>query len=191
MQIAKELPEELDVTNPLHIEWIKSSRDPLIWHEAAVAALAYMGDKHGFLPWLVEQPELDRATAGWLFLWCAGERYLSGQKDGFYAKIPDDRVLELTKAICWRSENGEFGSARAGLDTSFEETREKCLELISNGQISDGVVAPRTLLSKPFQSQNGIGKYFVSDGMLVNSSFMSGLLGWACPLKVKKAILAR
>ena len=38
-----------------HAAWVKAQRDPALWHQAAMAALAYRGDHHGFLPWLLER----------------------------------------------------------------------------------------------------------------------------------------
>ena len=63
----RDAPEEIDMSEAGHVAWVKAQRDPALWHQAAMAALAYRGDDHGFLHWLLEQPEMDRATAGWIF----------------------------------------------------------------------------------------------------------------------------
>jgi hypothetical protein len=39
-------PEELDVTDLADVRWIMECGDPAIWHQAAMAALAYRGDPH-------------------------------------------------------------------------------------------------------------------------------------------------
>ena len=49
--------DELNMRDPEHIEWVKSQRDPELWHACAIAVL---GDSRGFLIWLFDQPEVDR-----------------------------------------------------------------------------------------------------------------------------------
>ena len=55
--------DELSTHNREHVDWVKSQRDPELWHVFATA-LVVSGDPHGFLVWLFDQPETDRATAG-------------------------------------------------------------------------------------------------------------------------------
>jgi hypothetical protein len=35
--------------DPQHVEWVKSQRDPELWHTAAIALVDYRGDPRGFL----------------------------------------------------------------------------------------------------------------------------------------------
>jgi hypothetical protein len=60
--------EELNMRDQEHVDWVKSQRDPELWHAAAIAIVNTVGDPHGFLVWLADQPETDRATAGYFFL---------------------------------------------------------------------------------------------------------------------------
>jgi hypothetical protein len=71
------------MTDARHDNWVRASNDPAIWHEAAIAVFLYLGDRHGFQPWLVRQPDIDRATAGWLFLSRRGSDYLAACVRGF------------------------------------------------------------------------------------------------------------
>ena len=46
----EQVPEEIDLADAAHVAWVKSQRDPALWHQAAMAALAYRGDDYDFLP---------------------------------------------------------------------------------------------------------------------------------------------
>ena len=72
--------DELNMCDADHDGWVKSQRDPELWHAAAMAIVNTVGDPHGFLVWLADQPEMDRATAGYVFL-AYGSSYLRGQTD--------------------------------------------------------------------------------------------------------------
>src|SRR5262245_37995091 len=96
--------EEIDMTEAEHVAWVRAQRDPALWHQAAMAALAYRGDRHGFLHWLLEQPEMDRATAGWIFLWAEGSRYLRGKTDFPLNHISSEDMMALFRSLCARSE---------------------------------------------------------------------------------------
>lgn len=54
--------EEIDVAEEAHVAWIRSQRDASLWHQATIAALAHRSDPHDFIPWVLTQPELDRAS---------------------------------------------------------------------------------------------------------------------------------
>ena len=49
--------DELNMRDPEHVAWVKSRRDPELWHAAAIAVLVYLGDPRGFIVWLLDQPE--------------------------------------------------------------------------------------------------------------------------------------
>ena len=85
--------EEIDVAEEAHVAWIRSQRDASLWHQATMAALAHRSDPHDFIPWVLTQPELDRATAGWLFLWSEGSRYLRGERDFPHYNVSSERML--------------------------------------------------------------------------------------------------
>ncbi len=68
--------DELNMCDAEHVGWVKSQRDPELWHVAAMAIVNTVGDPHGFLVWLADQPETDRATAGYFFLGVFGADYL-------------------------------------------------------------------------------------------------------------------
>src|SRR4030095_6208397 len=71
--------DELNMCDAEHVGWVKSQRDPELWHAAAIAIVNTVGDPNGFLVWLADQPETDRATAGYFFLGVFGVDYLRGQ----------------------------------------------------------------------------------------------------------------
>ena len=100
--------DELDIAEADHAAWVKAQRDPALWHQAAMAVLAYRDDDHGFLPWLLQQPEMDRATAGWIFLWPEGSLYLRGETDFPLNHISSEGMVALFRALCERSESTGF-----------------------------------------------------------------------------------
>ena len=63
-----EYPNELSVLRREDVDWIKSCGNPLVWHDAALSCILFLGDEHGLVPWLCEQSGLDRTTAVCLFL---------------------------------------------------------------------------------------------------------------------------
>jgi hypothetical protein len=73
--------EEIDMSEADHIAWVRAQRGPALWHQAAMAALAYRGDYYGFLHCLLEQPEMDRATAAGFSCGRKGSRCLRGVTD--------------------------------------------------------------------------------------------------------------
>lgn len=169
---SKSLPTELEISDAADVEWVKSRNDPAIWHEAAIAALAYRGDKHDFLPWLIQQPTMDRATAGWLFFWLQGSEYLQGKKDSFWAKIHDPDVVALLKDLCERSERIAFIEDRIGLDGGFEKERQACLAVIRDGLVAPDIVVPNAIIAKAFAARSGPAPYEVHDGTLLSLDFL-------------------
>src|SRR5437868_8697268 len=101
--MSEETPEEIDMAEAAGVAWVKAQRDPALWHEAAMAALAYRGDAHGFLDWLIAQPDMDRATAGWMFLWPEGSLYLRGETDFPLDHVSSAKMVALFRALCERS----------------------------------------------------------------------------------------
>lgn len=145
--------EQLDLTVGEHVAWLKSVRDPELWHVACQASLAYTDDPHGFVPWVVEQRELDRSTAGWIFLWLEGSLYLKGKSHFYHSFSGDAYILEVLNKLAERSETAGFISDRIGLedrDEGFETERQKCLKIISAGEQSSDRIVPHTLLNKRY-----------------------------------------
>ncbi|MGH0001688.1 hypothetical protein ACQU0X_16585 [Pseudovibrio ascidiaceicola] len=171
-----EQPFELNLDQAEDVEWIMSQNDPALWHEAAVAALAYVGDKHGFLFWLIKQNRMDRATAAHLFFWLEGSEYLRGKISSFYAAIGDQEVVELLKKICERSETIGFEENNLGLLKSFENERQNCLTVVASGNVKSGVVVPTMLISEPFEPETESGDYFIDDGLLLNKAALLAML---------------
>jgi hypothetical protein len=157
---------ELDITNGNDVLRIKGRREPALWHIAAIAAIAYKGDPHSFLPWLIEQPETDRATAGWIFLWNEGSRFLKGETD-FNLNSGVRDLADVLRAICVRSEDRGFENDILGLDSDFEAERLKCLSVIENGNAISSIVAPIALLAQPFDQPACDDRFTVDDGMIV------------------------
>ncbi len=158
---------KIDIASKNGVAKVQSSRDPILWHLATMAALAYRGDKHGFLQWVLQQPETDRATAGWIFLWAEGSRFLRGQTDFSLEHVSSTGMLELFHAVCERSEAAGFSSDKLGLDWDFEGERLKCLEVIANDELAPGIVAPRALLSRPFDPPLADDRFTFDDGIIL------------------------
>jgi len=166
------LPQELDMSEPRDVAWVKARNDPEIWHQAAIATIAYLGDKHGFLPWLVQQPAMDRATAAWLLLNFEAPRYLRGEDYSFWARIHDDDVRSLFNALCDRSERIGFSKDDLGLPPAIEPQRQACLDVHAKGEVAAGMTFPFAILGKPFKAPRLDTSYQVHDGILVSSAFL-------------------
>ena len=168
MTDANALPDAIDMSSADGVAFVKAKNDPALWHEAAVATYSFVGDHHDFLPWLVQQPSMDRATAGWLLLSIEGSRFLRGETSRFYSRIPDDKVVNLLSALCERSERIGFQENCAGVEEGFEEERRACLGVIAKGQVAPGILAPHAIVNKPFIVARSTSAYLVDDGVLVN-----------------------
>lgn len=161
--------DEIDMAEAADVARVKAARDPALWHEAAMAALAHRGDPHGFLPWLVEQPELDRATAGWIFLWAEGSRYLRGDTRFPFDHCADEAMVALFAALCARSERSGFGGDDIGLDRDFEAEREACLAVIAGGAVTAGITVPHAIIGTPFAPPRDNSRYTLDDGIILVS----------------------
>lgn len=163
-------PEAIDMSEEADVAWVRAQRDPELWHEATVAALAYRDDHYGFLRWVLLQPETDRATAGWIFLWAEGSRYLRGETDFPLNHLTSDEMLDLFRAICERSEGLGFASDSLGLDRDFEEERVACLAIIEDGEVASGITPPVALLRKPFKPPHKQSRFMLNDGIILVGS---------------------
>jgi hypothetical protein len=162
--------KQIDVAKPKAVAKIQSLRDPTLWHQAAMAALAYRGDRHGFLHWALQQPEIDRSTAGWIFLWSEGSRYLRGETKFPLENMASEGVVDLLRAVCTRSEGMGFAGDELGLDHEFEAERLECLNVIANGKVAPGIVAPINLLSRPFPPRRQDDRFALIDGIIFPGS---------------------
>lgn len=160
-------PEELDMAEEKDVAWVQAQRDPALWHLATMAALAYRGDHYGFLNWVLQQPETDRATAGWIFLWAEGSRYLRGKTDFPLNHLRSEAMLDLFRAICDRSQRIGFTTDALGLDQDFEPERVSCLSVIENGEVAAGIVPPVALLTKPFDRPRSDKRFMLDDGIIL------------------------
>jgi len=160
---------EIDVAEEDHVAWIRNQRDPSLWHHAAMAALAYRSDPHGLVPWIIAQPELDRATAGWLFLWPEGSRYLRGERSFLLDHVSSEGMLAIFRAVCERSAGVGFANDSIGLDPDFEAERLRALDVVARGQVAAGLIAPRALLDRPFPRERPDKRFDLDDGLLLLS----------------------
>ncbi len=95
--------DDLNMCDREHVEWVKSQRDPELWHAAAMAVVNTLGDPCGFLAWMADQPEMDRATAGYVFLHY-GPSYLRGRADFSGGEgLSGDEWLNALTAVCRRA----------------------------------------------------------------------------------------
>ena len=160
---------EIDVTEEEHVAWIRSQRDASLWHQATMAAVAYRSDPHGLVPWVLAQPELDRATAGWLFLWPEGSRYLRGERNFLLDHVSSERMLAIFRAVCERSAGVGFANDSIGLDPDFEPERLRALDVIARGEVAEGLIVPRALLDRPFPRERPENRFDLDDGLLLLS----------------------
>ena len=168
--------DEIDVAEEAHVAWIRRQPDASLWHYATMAALAHRSDPHDFIPWVLTQPELDRATAGWLFLWSEGSRYLRGERDFPHYNVSSERMLALFRAVCERSEGVGFANDFIGLDSDLEPERLRTLDVVARGEVSVGLVVPRILLDQPFPPERPEKRFVLDDGLLLLSDDMIALL---------------
>lgn len=159
--------EEIDMSEADHVAWVRAQRDPALWHQAAMAALAYRGDYHGFLHWLLEQPEMDRATAGWIFLWAEGSRYLRGETDFPLNHISSESMIALFRLLGVRSEGVGFSRDDLGLDQDFEPERKACLDVIARNQVAAGTIVPRQIIARPFAPPKRDARFTLDDGIIL------------------------
>ena len=159
--------EEIDMSEADHAAWVKAQNDPALWHQAAMAVLAYRGDHHGFLHWLLEQPEMDRATAGWIFLWAEGSRYLRGEANFPLNHMTSENMVALFRSLCERSEGVGFSPDDLGLDPDFEPERKACLDVVARNEVASGIIAPRQIISRPFAPPKRDARFTLDDGIIL------------------------
>ena len=161
--------DELNMRDQGHVDWVKSQRDPELWHVAAIAVLNYLGDPRGFLVWLMDQPETDRATAGYIFFGAYGSAYLRGQTDFVGEGLSDQEWLHTMQAICRRAASTGFTNDSLGLHPGFEAERQACLDVIERGQIADQITVPHALLDPPFPPEQK-RRYYIEDGTVLDNN---------------------
>ena len=159
--------KKIDMASKKGVAKAQASRDPQLWHLATMAALAYRGDKHGFLDWVLQQPETDRATGGWIFLWAEGSRFLRGETEFAIEHVSSERMVKLLQSVCERSEGQGFAADALGLDQGFESERQKCLDVIAGGAVAPGIDPPMTILEKAFRPPEDDGRYTLEDGIIL------------------------
>lgn len=157
----------LNMSDPEHVDWVKSQRNPELWHAAAIACVNTLGDPCDFLVWLMEQPETDRATAGYIFFGAFGSAYLQGQLDFGGEGLSDEEWLASMQAICQRAASTGFTNDALGLHPGYEGERQACLDVIRRGQIAVGIAIPRALLDPPFPHEQA-HRYSIEDGVVLD-----------------------
>jgi len=163
--------DELSTHDKDHVDWVKSQRNPELWHVFATA-LVVSGDPYGFLVWLFDQPETDRATAGYVFLGVFGREYLGGRTEFGGEGLSDQQWLASMEAICRRAGGAGFSNDSLGLAAGFEAERQACLDLINRGMVADGIVIPHKVIDAPFPSPQKL-RYFVEDGVVFDHDPMA------------------
>lgn len=156
--------DEIHLHDPAHVAWLREQVDPELWHVAATSALTF-GDPHGFAAWVVEQDEVDRATAGYLFLGRYGPEWLSGRPVLGGEGLSGDDLVAVFEAVCRRSATRGFTRDELGLDPGFETPRRECLAVVDEGRMAPGMVAPTALVATPFPQPRPLG-YQVEDGAI-------------------------
>jgi hypothetical protein len=160
--------DDLNMRDQEHVDWVKSQRDPELWHAAAIAVVNYLGDPRGFLVWLADQPEMDRATAGYIFLGAYGSSYLRGQTDFSGAEgMSGEEWLQALEAICRRAATIGFTNDSLGLPPGIEAERQACLDLVRRGQVADGIAVPHAIIDAPFPPEQK-RRYFIEDGTVLD-----------------------
>jgi len=167
--------EEIDMCEAEHVAWLKTQRDPALWHLAAMAVLAYYRDLHGFLHWLLEQPEMDRATGGWIFLWAEGSRYLRGETSFSLNYISDEKMVALFRSLCERSEGVGFSRDDLGLDPDFEPARKACLDVVARNELAAGIIVPRQIISRSFAAPKRDTRFMLDDGLIISLNLLRHL----------------
>ncbi len=161
-------PESLDVHNSVDVNWIKQSGDPLVWHTAALACLIFVGDPHGLIAWLVQQPNLDRVTAAAIFLHGGnGVRRLENNYLNI-VKMEDPQVQDMIDRLCDLDGSRVLADHGIGLDPGWESTR---LETVA--RLRDNPRAPKGILSRPIDRQTAKMPYSdIGEGELVSEKFL-------------------
>jgi hypothetical protein len=159
--------DSLNMCDAEHVAWVKSQRDSELWHAAAIAIVNTAGDPHGFLVWLADQPELDRASAGYVFL-TYGASYLGGETDFSGGEgMSGEQWLRALEAMSRRAATIGFTNDSLGLHPGWEAARQACLDLIDRGQVAAGIPVPRALVDAPFPPEQKL-RYVVEDGSVLD-----------------------
>jgi hypothetical protein len=159
--------DELNMCDAAHVGWVQSQRDPELWHAAAIAIINTIGDPHGFLVWLADQPETDRATAGYFFLGVFGADYLRGETAFIGEGLSGTQWLRAMEAMCRRAATAGFPNDSLGLHAGFEASRQACLDIINRGQGVDGIAIPHAIVGTPFPPEQKL-RYFIEDGTVLD-----------------------
>jgi hypothetical protein len=158
--------DALELGDAAHVAWLRGQRDPELWHAAAYAAFAYTDDPHGFLPWLVEQPELDRSTAGFLFLSGEAGRYLKGETQFYGNGMSGSGYPGLMAKLLARAEARGFVRDEIGLPPDYEAVRVALLAQVARGDVAADRIVPHALLDVAYPAQKVTG-YHVEEGTVV------------------------
>lgn len=156
--------DEISLHDLEHVTWLKEQADPVLWHVAAMSGLTY-GDPYAFILWAIGQEQVDRATAGFVFLGRYGVEWLVGEPELGGEGLSGVELEAVFEAICRRSASRGFSSDDLGLAPGFEGTRLQCLDAIREGRVAPGRDVPTALVEAPFPPERPLG-YVVEDGWI-------------------------
>ena len=159
--------EDLNMRDPEHVAWVKLQRDPELWHAAAIAVVNHLGDPQGFLVWVFDQSEVDRATAGYVFLGAFGAEYLRGQTEFGGEGFSSQEWLSAMQAVCRRAAATGFTNDSLGLHPGYAQAQQQCRDVSSRGEVAAGIVVPHALIDTPFPPEQKL-RYFIEDGTLLD-----------------------
>lgn len=159
--------EELNVCDAKHVEWVKTQRDPALWHAAAISVLVYLGDPRRFIMRLIDQLDMDRVTAGQILLGRGGAGYLQGQTEFQGEGLSGPGLLEVFEALCRRGATIGIANDVLGLHPGFEAERLACLDLVKRGAVGDGIVIPHSIIGAPFPAERET-VYFIEQGSVLD-----------------------
>ncbi len=175
MSTAEDLIPALDLDNIEHIEWLKIHNNPADNFEVVSAEMCFRNDPHQFIDWLIDQPDLDRGTAGFIFFGAGGlERVMGSQH---YGRVDPEWADRLLYALCARSEQRGFQFDRIAPPSWCNDSRDKLLDFLSNNAPSADFLIPYNLFNAPFPAEGMASHYSeIGEGELVTDSYLSETL---------------
>lgn len=169
-QSSDDYPEFLNIQDPGDVAWIKACGNPLVWHEAALAALIMLGDKHGLVPWLVRQPRLDRVTAAAMFMHADnGRNFLRGEPLQHHLYDPVD-IEDVFSVLCDPASERVFPDHGCSLFDEWEDERQKLV-----AELSDDPRFPMAVMASPVNVGTAEMPYYEDgDGVLMSKAVLDG-----------------
>lgn len=175
MLSSDSLIAELDLDNIAHIEWLKSRNNPADNFEVVSAEMCFHNDPHHFIDWLIDQPDMDRGTAGFIFFGAGGLERVMGLP--YYGRVSPQWADRLLYALCDRSEQRGFQFDRIAPPSWCNESREKLVQFLSNDNSLADFTIPRSIIDTPFPLEGMKSNYSdIGEGELVTDSYLAETL---------------